>query len=566
MSRAPEYDAIVVGSGFGGSVMAYRLCQAGWRICLLERGKAYPPGSFPRSPAAMQRNFWDPSQGLYGMFSLWSFSGLGAVISSGLGGGSLIYANVLIRKDERWFVREDQKQPGYESWPLSRQDLDPHYDRVEAMLGATPYPFEHEPFASTSKTRAFVDAAQRADLDWYLPNLAVTFGNPGEPPEPGVRIEGPPNLHGEARYACRLVGECDIGCNFGSKNSLDYNYLSEAVRLGLDMRTLHEVRTIRREGAGYAVDYVVHDARREGEPRATHDAAELPLQSITARRVVLAAGSLGSTYLLLKSAAHLPGLSAKLGQRFSGNGDLLAFALRCSDSTGGTRRPRVIDAARGPVITATVRLADALDGASGRGAYIQDAGYPEFVNWMLEVVDSPGAALQWLPILQRVVARWLGQRPDADLSAQVSRLLGSTTLSSGLLPLLGMGRDVPDGVMHLADGKLDIDWDLRGSDEHFQRVRSEMRRLAEALGAEFVDNPIWHLSRVITVHPLGGCATGRNADEGVVDVWGQVFASEGLYVADGAVMPGAVGANPSLTIAALADRFADGMLGELPTQ
>ena len=107
MPQSERFDLVVVGSGFGGSVAAYRLADAGYSVCLLERGKAYPPGSFPRTPRAMARNFWDPSEGRHGMFNVWSFSGLEAVVSSGLGGGSLIYANVMIPKDEETFVRED---------------------------------------------------------------------------------------------------------------------------------------------------------------------------------------------------------------------------------------------------------------------------------------------------------------------------------------------------------------------------------------------------------------------------------------------------------------------------
>jgi cholesterol oxidase len=129
-----HFDAVIVGSGFGGSVTAYRLAEAGLRVCVLERGKAYPPNSFPRAPHRMKMNFWDPSEGLYGMYNIWSFSGLGAVVCSGLGGGSLIYANVMIRKDEKWFVKEDLKGGGFEYWPITRADLDPHYDRVEKML------------------------------------------------------------------------------------------------------------------------------------------------------------------------------------------------------------------------------------------------------------------------------------------------------------------------------------------------------------------------------------------------------------------------------------------------
>ena len=152
------------------------------KVCVLERGRPFPPNSFPRSPYWTQRNFWDPSAGLYGMFNLWSFQGIEALVSSGLGGGSLIYANVLIRKDERWFVKEDLANGGFEYWPITRDDLEPHYDRVEKMLDAQTFPLAHEPYAAVPKTRAFKEAAGKLGLDWFLPNLAVTFANPGEVP------------------------------------------------------------------------------------------------------------------------------------------------------------------------------------------------------------------------------------------------------------------------------------------------------------------------------------------------------------------------------------------------
>jgi cholesterol oxidase len=165
---SPEhFDAIVVGSGFGGSVMAYRLAEAGKNVCVLERGKSYPPGSFPRGPHGMKTNFWDPSRGLHGMFNVWSFRNIGAVVSSGLGGGSLIYANVFIRKDEKWFVKEDLAKGGYESWPVSRADLEPHYDRVEKVIQPQTYPFEFSPYDTTPKTHAMREAA--AALSAKLP-------------------------------------------------------------------------------------------------------------------------------------------------------------------------------------------------------------------------------------------------------------------------------------------------------------------------------------------------------------------------------------------------------------
>ena len=146
-----HFDAIVVGSGFGGSVAAYRLAEAGRSVCLLERGKAYPPGSFPRSPYRMRENFWDPSARLHGLFNVWAFPGIAAVVASGLGGGSLIYANVLLRKDPSWFVHDALADGVLERWPVTYSDLEAHYDRVERMLQPVRYPLAEQ----TPKTRAF---------------------------------------------------------------------------------------------------------------------------------------------------------------------------------------------------------------------------------------------------------------------------------------------------------------------------------------------------------------------------------------------------------------------------
>jgi cholesterol oxidase len=539
---SPErFDAVIVGSGFGGSVMAYRLAEAGMRVCLLERGKPYPPGSFPRTPREFKAAFWDPSEGLQGLWDAWSFKGIGAVVSSGLGGGSLIYANVLLRKDERWFVREDLAQGGFEHWPVTRSDLDPHYDRVERAIGVETYPYAED----TPKTRAFRDAASRLGLDWALPPLAVTFSKPGLGPVAGEPIDAP-NLHGRTRQTCRLCGECIIGCNYGSKNTLDYTYLSEARRLGAELRARCEVRAFGpRAGGGYDVEVVRHLPENEGR---RFDTRGLPVERLSGDRLILCAGALGTPYLLLRNRGRLPGLSQALGTRFSGNGDLLTFALRASVP---------LDPVRGPTITSRVRVPDAADGGSGRGFYVEDAGLPALAAWLLQMADSAGGLRRALAFAVRWISHQLGFDPRSDLSADLSALLGRCSLSAGSLPLLGMGRDVPDGRMFLEEGWLEIAWQMRRSRDFLERLRSTMRDIAGAMGAGFLDDPLWYLGRVVTVHPLGGCPMGRNAAEGVVDAWGEVFGHPGLYAADGSVMPGPVGPNPSLTIAALADRFAD---------
>ncbi|CAN5781338.1 GMC oxidoreductase [soil metagenome] len=563
-----HFDVVVVGSGFGGAVTAYRLAEAGRRVLLLERGRRYPPGSFPRSPYRFRRAFWDPSEGLYGMFSVWSFDNLGAVVSSGLGGGSLIYANVLLRKDPRWFVREEGSvgpdRPVVEYWPVTRDDLEPHYDRVERMLAPQRYPFDHEPYASTPRTKAFIDAATRAGWEPSFPPLAITFAAPGRAPAIGDVIpdpDGRPNLHGATRTTCRLVGECDIGCNYGAKNTLDYNYLSEAVHDGAQIRELCEVREIEpRERGGYTVRYVQHDLAFEGEP---HDTGALPLVEVTCDRLVLAAGTLGTTYLLLRNRERLPGLSDALGTHFSGNGDLLTLAIRPRDRRTGKLLP--IEGGVGPAITAAIRFDDQLDGGTGRGFYLEDAGYPDLLNWVIQSIEMPGAFLRNWRTALRLVRRMLRLQADSDIGAELAQLLGEAELSSGILPLLGMGREEPNGVMGLRKGLLDVRWTIDRSNDYFERVREAQRTLAETMGAQFRDNPMWNIGRrVITVHPLGGAPMGRDRGEGVVDAWGEVFGHPGLYVADGSVMPGTIGPNPSLTIAAVADRIADGMLDGRP--
>ncbi|MDA0162398.1 GMC family oxidoreductase [Solirubrobacter ginsenosidimutans] len=552
MSLDSHYDAIIVGSGFGGSVTAYRLAEAGKRVLVLERGRPYPPGSFTRSPYRARESFWDPPRGLVGMYHYWSFKGIDALVSAGLGGGSLIYANVFIRKDENWFVHEDMSDGGYEYWPVNREDLDPHYDRVEQMLNLQRYPFDHEPYASTPKTIAFKEAAEANGLEWFLPQLAVTFANKDRPPVPGEVIqEDLVNLHGRTRTTCQLCGECDVGCNYGAKNTLDYNYLTHAKHHGAEIRTLADVRRIgpRATGNGYEVVYA--DLGEHPEQPTTFE--------LTCDHLILSAGTLGTTNLLLKNRSAFPGLSRKLGSRFCGNGDLLTLALNTTKVTDGVREPRIVDPGYGPVITSTARMPDASDpGGSGRGFYLQDAGFPQHLAWILHVISAPKQLWRWREGATYLLKNWIQGTPDSEVTGHIADLMLPSELSSGGLPLLGMGRDVPDGRMYLRNGHLDIDWrKASGSDEYFNRLRNTSRDFATALGGRFADNPLWFLKRVITVHPLGGAPMGRHAGEGVVDAYGNVFGHPGLHIADGSVMPGPTGPNPSFTIAALADRFAD---------
>ena len=218
---------------------AYRLSRAGLSVVVLERGSPYPPGSFARTPREMRANFWAPSFGLLGLFEVWSFAHVTAIVASGLGGGSLIYANVMLRKPPETFG----------GWPLDHEALEPHYERVLAMQRPVRYPYD-----STPKTLAFEQAAAAVGLEVERPPLAITFAAGDSAPAPAVQLPPDGNLHGAPRRTCRLCGECDVGCNEGAKNTLDFTYLSAAAREGAQIRACCEAIGVAPDGdGGYAV-------------------------------------------------------------------------------------------------------------------------------------------------------------------------------------------------------------------------------------------------------------------------------------------------------------------------
>lgn len=575
-----EFDAVVIGSGFGGAVMAYRLAEAGMRVCLLERGKAYPPNSFPRAPYDLGKNFWDPSRGLYGMYNVWSFKGSGAVVASGLGGGSLIYANVIIRKDPKWF-KEDLPGGRFKPWVIQYDQLESHYSEAEKMLNVQKYPLQHPPYQNTQKTLAMREAAEKIDDDdlkcqWLPLNLAVSFkskqvSSPDEDDEKNPPIVGAPiiepfeNIHKMPRSTCRLCGECDLGCNYGSKNTLDFNYISAAVRQQkpADMRTLCEVKKIepdKEKGKGYLVTFLVHNPNISSK----ENNAE---KKISCKYLILSAGTFGSSYLLLKNREYFPELSPKIGSRYSVNGDLLSFILKAMETKNGKNVPRRIDPSFGPVITSAIRFGDDLDelGRQGRGFYVEDGGHPYLLSWMSELSGLPGLLSRSVKFLKIIFKYRLGFNNDADLGAEISDIIGDAASSMSSFPILTMGRDIPNGQLSLKDNKfLDCDWAIKNSQTYFERVRRAGKAIAKAINAEFMDNPSyrWNFHQILTAHPLGGCPMAEDISEGVVNSCGEVFGYPGLYVADGSVMPGPVGPNPSLTIAALSNRFAEHIIAE----
>lgn len=533
------FDVVVIGSGFGGAVVACRAAKADRSVLVLERGKLYRPGNFPRSPLAMSTNVWDPSEGLFGLFQLWSFRRLDAVVASGVGGGSLIYANVMLPMPEPWFGARAG------DWPLDYADIAKHYDTVAIMMAAQSLPPEMR--KRVPRLPAFEDAVRRAGMDPQQARLAVTFARDGQDPgDPIGTTEA--NLHGFPRRTCRLCGECDLGCNDGAKNTLDFTYLSQAAGSGAEVRQLHEVKRITALGAGehpYELDYVVHTPPNPAWEVVRRPPDEQPeYHTVRAKRVAVAAGALGSTRLLLANRAGLPCLSGQLGTRFSGNGDAIGFL------TGGP--DAVLESAQGAVITAYAQHDDP-------PFFIEDGGYPATLSWLGEAF-SPALYGRGAKLL---LARWwqrLRRHTDSNISANIAKALGSARLSRSTLPLLAMGLDPASGTMRLTDGRLDLDWPVKDSKAFLDRIWPTMAEIARCSDSRFLRGPSALLSRAVTAHPLGGCPMGKNPACGVVDKYGEAYGHPGLFVVDGSVLPAPVGANPSMTIAALAERFTDTML------
>ncbi len=579
--KFPELlEAVVIGSGFGGAVSCCRLAQKwGKGVLLLERGKRYPMGSFPRVPHQMADNFWsDPGDrsrrplhmrgsGLRGLYDIRNYARMDAVVCAGLGGGSLIYANVFLEPPEQVFAS---------GWPagIDRALLQPYYDVAKSVLGARPIPsWQDDPRRHVTRTELFQDFAREQGRESRLADICVFFGNgysyksPQSPPASiGLQEK---NRYGATQTSCTYCGECDVGCNTHSKNTVDLNYLFVAEHVhGARIQTDALVERIVPLDEHGNED---HGADGQHGYRVHYHELDDGAVFVDTRRVVVSAGTLGTNELLLRCRdvhGSLPRISRQLGRRFSGNGDFVSFAAAGN---------KVADPNYGPVITqyTDFNLFKAHD--PQRAFILEDASYPAFLAWFIEGMQPMLSPLGLAKKLWRAV-KWLWRRIRQTLirgkwSGQVADLFHEVLqedLSYRSSVLLCMGLDKGDGVLSLKDGRLDIRWPQTSSMPLYRTIVDCGRRFKAFAGSSFF-TPLptwnWPLRNNITVHPLGGCAMAHEAEQGVVSAGkdrGQVFGYQGLYVADGSVLPGAVGANPAATICAVSEWIAEGITGVVP--
>jgi cholesterol oxidase len=521
---AANYDAIVIGTGFGGSVAACRLAQAGLRVSVLERGRRYDINEFPRDwNNPLNGWLWETGQGL---FDVKPFQQMTVVQSAGLGGGSLIYANVHLRAPEAVFAR---------GWPAgySRGALDPYYDLVAYMLDISPITKSSRGLPSkTQFMRKVADQLHRLDQFCY-PNIAVDFG-PETPHQ---------NKFDAEQRGCNYCGECDIGCNFHAKNTLDFNYLKVARDFGADISTQSEATRIEPAAAGgYRVTYLEH-------------AAGGLVRQLEARYVFLCAGAVNSTELLLKCRDEfgtLPALSARLGQGYSGNGDLLAFAFN-------TRQP--FKPSEGPTITTGI-VYDRNDGGVDNWFIFEEGGHPKEIGSLLQLLNPAGHSLDDVAHLGRVeVLKVLRSRAAAKVGT------ASPPEADNAAVFLAMGRDLANGVikLHPITRHLDIEWNVPANLPLYEAETRLATDIANAMGGNVAMNPLWRFLHIpVSVHNLGGCVMAETSDSGVTGPNGEVHNYPGLFVLDGAALPAATGVNPSHTIAAVSERNVELFIQRLP--
>ena len=445
------FDAIVVGSGFGGSVLACRLSQQGMAVLVLERGRRWEPATYPRAPTDPWFYSAQHPQKQHGWLDLRFFPRMIVAQAAGVGGGSLSYSSVALKAHPSCF------EHGWPA-PVTSAELDPYYDVVGAMLRLQALPDGQQ----TERLRLTREAATRLGhgARFSTVPLAVSFSpdwhygldEPFDPRHSATFV----NPQGVTQGTCIHLGNCDIGCDVRAKNGLDVTYLPLAERHGCQVRPLHLVRSLATERSGYRVTF----------DRITP--AGLARGTASAARVFLAAGSLGSTELLLRARDEhdtLPGLSPRLGQRWSANANVLSMA--------DYREADRVRQSVGPTITAAV---DFMDGTHARERFVvQDDGFPDLLLHAL-----------------RAATHDKGAPGDSVLPGDLKDALRNRQKASGLMLWLGAGVDAGDGRVGTAPAVAPaippragpalesrrIAWRDRGDPRHARRDDRDHRRQA----------------------------------------------------------------------------------------
>ena len=518
MADAFDFDYVIVGSGFGGSVAALRLAEKGYSVCVLERGRRWAASDYPKTNWNLRKALWMPAAKCFGILRLSFLSDVFVLSGAGVGGGSLVYANTLYVPPDAFFAA-----PAWRDLADWKAALAPFYRRAQFMLGVTQHTIEEEPDRVLA---AVADDLGHGDSYVQTP-VGVYFGQPGQAaPDPYFGGAGP------ARSGCTLCGGCMVGCRHGAKNTLDKNYLWFAEQLGAEVRPLRTVTDVRPlPGGGYAIDH-----------RASGAWLARDRQTLRARHVVLAAGVLGTVQLLLECQARgsLPDLAPALGKTVRTNSEAIL---------GVTSKRKDVRFDRGVAITSSihvdatthvevVRYSDGSDAMAPLSTLLTDGGgrMPRWLRYLGTVARHPidfvrglwpfgtarrGVYLLVMQSLDNSIGLALRRRWRRLWRKAIDTTAGAGPANPTYIPL---GNEVARAFARKVDGV-------------------PKSSVFEVL----FDVPT-------TAHVLGGAVIGADKHAGVIDARHEVFGYPGLYVVDGAAIPANLGVNPSLTITALAER------------
>jgi len=560
-----HYKIVIVGSGYGGGITASRMARAGQEVCILERGKEFQPGDFdadhqlikhgeyPDTEAEALREVQVDLPKLHtgprtGLYDMRVNDDISVFIGCGLGGTSLLNANVALEAVPGVFTLPE--------WPSEFRNnpsvLDDGYAHARKMLRPAPYPDETRPteFPPLAKLNALKKSAEYLQERFYRPPINVNFET----------LHDNLNHVGVEQHPCVGCGDCMTGCNYRAKNTVIMNYLPDAKNHGAQIFTQISVRYLSRRDDHWLVHYQLLNTGR--------DKFDAPTMFVSADIVVLAAGSLGSTEILLRSRNNgLLNLSSQVGEHFTGNGDFLAFGYNCDEEVNGIgfgHRPPVANGIErekvGPCITGIIDLRDK---------------EPVEDGYVIEEGSIAGAFAGLLPGLLSTASAFLGKDTDSgvrDTIKERARELESLVRGAyhgavhNTQTFLTMCHDDNKGQLKLEDDRLRIHWPNVGKQPIFKKVADKQQQATAALGGTYLKDPVTNKitgEDLVTVHPLGGCVMADSAETGVVNHKGQVFSGEkgtdvynSLYVSDGSVIPRPLGVNPLLTISAVAERCA----------
>jgi cholesterol oxidase len=521
-----DYDVLVIGSGFGGSVSALRLTEKGYRVGILEAGRRFADDELPNTSWEARKFLFAPRLGCYGIQRIRMLKDVIVLAGAGVGGGSLNYANTLYEPRSDAFYRDPQWSD-ITDW---RSELAPHYEQAKRMLGVTSNPT----MTPSDEILRTVAGELGVEDSFGMTPVGVFFGRDGAQ-EPGQLVDDPYfGGAGPQRRGCTQCGECMTGCRHNAKNTLVKNYLYLAEQAGAQVHPLCTVDGIRpRPGGGY--DVVTH---RTGKSR------RRTRRVLRADQVVIAAGTWGTQELLhqMKADGALPEVSDRLGFLTRTNSEALAMA-----STKLRHRGQH-DFHHGVAITSSIH--------PDENTHVEPVRYGQGSNMMAllstVMTDGGGTAPRWLKWIGQIVrqptamgALYLGLR-DWSNRTIIALVMQTHDNSITVFPKRRRWGSKIRLSSRQGHGEPNPTW-IPVANETVRRIARHIDGHSYSSVGEMVDIPM-------TAHFLGGCPIGDSPASGVIDPYHRVFGHAGLHVMDGSAISANLGVNPSLTITAQAER------------